>query len=1060
MFVETPFSHIFYSKMTFTHYFTFLLMLTILLPAPLIAQQPLNFIRYSTKDGLPDDHVLCALLDKRNFMWFGTEYGLARFDGQQFVSFYENPKDSTSLSSVSVSALKEDEVTGKIWVGTLGGTLCLLDPFTGKIEQMRKSVKVDGINPDELSINALQLDSKYIWVGTYDHGVGRFDRQKKIYDKWIPLANDSLAHQNGFLWNTVRQIAQSTSDPNILWLAADMRGLGKLNKTTGEIQLFPIKDPSRKHLAQARAVTEDDEGIVWIATKGGGMCRFDPTNGAYVLYPFNESAWLDRNMERNKINDLTTKSDDEFWIASPESGLGLFNKKTGKYKFFNHRFSGENLERDRITQWIYLDPRDRLWVFGEKIGARLYDLRHQFFTYYHLPSGNCMAEVKTVTDFAYDTAKQRLFIATTACGCYEKPANDTFIQRARPLPSGDFQSIQTVATSPDGSVWLGGQISPSSPTTLFVLRPNERYFEPFQNPAFSKTGMLKETVNEIFTDKNGVVWVATTSEFKLYKIQPQNGKVEQVIFQDTFKPWWFVTEIEQGNNGHLLIGLRNGGVLDFDPKTNGYLRYNEPDIVYNRINSLEPDGQGGLWVSSGSMGISTLRSPPESNRNNVSIALKGDMASKLEADDSGKLWMATSHGLGVLDKNTGHVFYFSSTDGLKSDDLTNHGLEIFPGIGVFVGQPNGYVFSPKPFKALKQDTISAAITDLQILGRSVYFEKSIANTKLLVLQPHENLLTIQFAVPSYHNPLLTYFAYRLEGFEEEWQFSNKSNQATYANLEPGNYTFHLQAINPYGDKIGSETSLNIKIRPSIWQSIWFRILMGLSILGLLAGIITFYIKTRLRLKLAESEKAIETERLRTRIAQDIHDEVGSSLTKISLSAQVAARLPNLDTAELKDRLEKLGADARRTTEHLREIVFAINPDFDSFDEMQAYFRENARDFWGETPTKVHFEFEKNGLITIVPPNVKRQLLLIFKEAQNNAAKHANATNVWLSFKITKNNHYMMKVRDDGHGFMLSEGFGNTHGLNGMKKRAESINATLSIKSSPQNGTTVMVEGRL
>lgn len=209
------------------------------------------------------------------------------------------------------------------------------------------------------------------------------------------------------------------------------------------------------------------------------------------------------------------------------------------------------------------------------------------------------------------------------------------------------------------------------------------------------------------------------------------------------------------------------------------------------------------------------------------------------------------------------------------------------------------------------------------------------------------------------------------------------------------------------------------------------------------------------------EKAVEAERIRSRIAQDIHDEVGGSLTKISLSAQVASRLPDLSAVDLKERMIKLGADALHAAGQLREIVFAINPDFDRFSEMQAYFRETAHEFWRDTGTTLHFDFKKSKADPVVPPDVKRQLLLIFKEAQNNAAKHARSQQVWLTLKLlTGEAAYIMEVRDDGPGMPPAPLNGYTHGLSGIRIRAERIGAQLTIESAPGTGVRVLVTGKL
>jgi signal transduction histidine kinase len=217
----------------------------------------------------------------------------------------------------------------------------------------------------------------------------------------------------------------------------------------------------------------------------------------------------------------------------------------------------------------------------------------------------------------------------------------------------------------------------------------------------------------------------------------------------------------------------------------------------------------------------------------------------------------------------------------------------------------------------------------------------------------------------------------------------------------------------------------------------------------------------------EREQAIE--RTRSQIAQDIHDEVGGRFTKISLAAELASRQPELSEMEAKSRFEKLGEDARHAANTLREIIFAINPDYDNFAEMQAYFLEFSHNFWLNTRIESVFDFEKNEDNPIVRPDVKRQLLLIFKEAQNNVAKHAQASVVFLTLKIIEKDHYLLQIKDNGHGFdplptesgqvRITGKNGHSKGFSGMKKRADSIDAIFTVESVPNQGTTIRVEGQ-
>ena len=208
----------------------------------------------------------------------------------------------------------------------------------------------------------------------------------------------------------------------------------------------------------------------------------------------------------------------------------------------------------------------------------------------------------------------------------------------------------------------------------------------------------------------------------------------------------------------------------------------------------------------------------------------------------------------------------------------------------------------------------------------------------------------------------------------------------------------------------------------------------------------------------ELERALGLANLRNQIAQDIHDEIGAGLTKIALGAQFMLRLPNITMSDVKEKVKHLESDSRQLAAHLREIVFAINPEYDDFDEMQAYFRDTAQYFWAETDMKLNFDFPKNSKQFAVTPDKKRHLLLIFTEILNNIAKHAKATQVDLSFKMASQSDYLLTIHDNGIGFDPLSINGLSKGLSGMKSRAESIGATFFIESNDMIGTILRIHG--
>ncbi|MFZ2898886.1 MAG: 7TM diverse intracellular signaling domain-containing protein [Saprospiraceae bacterium] len=210
------------------------------------------------------------------------------------------------------------------------------------------------------------------------------------------------------------------------------------------------------------------------------------------------------------------------------------------------------------------------------------------------------------------------------------------------------------------------------------------------------------------------------------------------------------------------------------------------------------------------------------------------------------------------------------------------------------------------------------------------------------------------------------------------------------------------------------------------------------------------------------ERALETERLRTQIAQDIHDEVGGRLTRMALSSELSQRLPGLSAEDLKGRLAEIGSGIRAVSRALREVIFAINPDFDRFSEMQAYMRETAREFFKDTEVALEFDFPEPARDPALSPVFKRQILFLYKEALQNIAKHAEASRVWISFSLPVPGRFRLEVRDNGRGFEVSRVpvNGYNHGLSGIRKRAQGIGAEAGIYSRLGEGARVEVEGEI
>ncbi|MCK6695347.1 MAG: histidine kinase, partial [Thermoanaerobaculia bacterium] len=283
--------------------------------------------------------------------------------------------------------------------------------------------------------------------------------------------------------------------------------------------------------------------------------------------------------------------------------------------------------------------------------------------------------------------------------------------------------------------------------------------------------------------------------------------------------------------------------------------------------------------------------------------------------------------------------------------------------------------------------------------------------------------------------------------------------AAFVNLPAGQYTFRVRPEDA-GAGDAFDAVLRVRVTDHFWQRAWFRAL----VLVLLSAFTVFaynrWTNQRMRLRLADLERERALEDLRVDIAQDIHDEVGSALTKIALSAQFAAMVPDQQEQDFREKLRRIGTEARNVALQLGEIVFAINPRYDRFAEVQAYFREKGREFLEEAQLSSRFDLPPAPGNPAVPPPVKRQLYMLYRECLNNIVKHAEARSVSIVFRLENRRDYLLEIRDDGKGFdpENTRQFGS--GLKGMQMRAEKIGAVLEMETGPGNGTTVRVRGRL
>ena len=341
------------------------------------------------------------------------------------------------------------------------------------------------------------------------------------------------------------------------------------------------------------------------------------------------------------------------------------------------------------------------------------------------------------------------------------------------------------------------------------------------------------------------------------------------------------------------------------------------------------------------------------------------------------------------------------------------------------------------------------LTDVRVAGRSLPEGRLPSAVREVHLAPEDDFVTFEFAALAYAAPEHLRYAYRLEGLEEAWTHSGPRRQATYAHLPPGAYTFRVRAAGPSGVWNEAGTAVRVVVEPQLWQRWWVQVLAGALLLGALAGAYRWRFR-----------HLLEVERTRARIADDLHDDVGSKVSTVALMVELGSRSPALPEAE-RARLRDAAAMARRLVDDIRDTVWVIDAGHDGLDTLVERLEQTAHQMLQGLDHHVDLPDDVPDLDLDLP--TRRHVLLLFKEALHNAVRHAHATRVGVEINVAEDgggHRLTLAVCDDGCGFDADAACAG-HGLGLMGDRARRLGGTLRIESpiggSPGGGTAIRLE---
>jgi ligand-binding sensor domain-containing protein/signal transduction histidine kinase len=992
---------------------------------------------YTVADGLPNNVINKIVRDSRGFLWFCTGEGLSRFDGYSFRNYGVDQ----GLPHTMVNDFLETR-SGELWVATNGG-LTLFNPSgdqAGHIvyanERQQRPAMFTVVIPEEedraaRAANVLLEDRKgTIWCGTMKH-LYRLERGGNGF-RLVPV---DLGTKEVFILDLLEDRSGS------LWIGT-FTGL-YCRGADGRIQHFTRGDGLPDE--NIHDLLQDHQGRLWAATRNGGFFRFKAAdNELFVGEVHNRH----NGFPTDWVFQLFETSDYKIWVAT-NAGIIQFSPEADKgEKPFLSYTQRNGLSFREITA-LNEDASGNLWLGTNVTGAMKLE-RHGFLTWDE-QDGITVAN-SIFTDRAGEICLRAFVHSASSAGASSEQRLGVydqgfhwFIPDALARTGWIFEQVTLQARN--GEWWIG------TGSGLFRFPATENLAQiksarPLHVYGVSD-GLATMQILRLFEDSSGDVWVSTIGAPNgLARWRHETDSIEDFGKTQGLPPLSSDAALAFGQDasGNVWIGLSSG--LARYRQGNFTLFTTKDGLPPGGFQSLYLDHAGRLWSGSLRGGLVRVDNPaadqPAFIVYTTAQGLSSNGTGVIIEDSAGRIYGGTGRGLDQIDPETGHVKHFTTFDGLAPGAISSafrdrHGALWFAtqkGLSRFVPESNQASNAPP-----------IVVNGLRVMGVAQHVsELGEKEVSLADLSVGQNQIQIDFVGLSFAIGDVLRYQYKLEG-STDWSAPTEQRTVNFASLSPGRYRFLVRAVN--SDGIGSiqPAVVAFRILPPIWQRWWF-VLLAFSAVTLVAY--AFYRHRVARL--------LELERVRTRIASDLHDDIGSNLSLIAgLSEMLNAQMRN-SNGQIAERLSTIAAVSRRSVDAMSDIVWAVNPKRDNVLDLSHRMRRFGNDILSARNIEFHLDAPNLDRNLRVNADVRREVFLIFKEGINNIARHSACTGAHAALRIDRGT-IILTLKDDGHGFKTTNG-SIGHGLESMRRRAEKLGGRLEVISKPREGTTITLSAPL
>ena len=988
------------------------------LPANELSMRGYYLESYSAEKGLPQNSVTDLLQTGDGYLWIVTPFGLSRFDGVSFKTF--SPGNTPGLHENMFTSLAEDE-DGVLWAGTRDG---LLRYQNGPFEQLDAS---HGL-PDARVDGLCGRRKGGVWAAT-DGGIAHVSGRKAT----VIVTNSS-----------VRAVFEDSSER--LWFSAS-GGVYVWSSATGQSER--ILRPERPHQARVNAFCEDRSGAIWFGTKYG-LYRWDGGKlDHFSLY--GEDLPLRMEQDRAVRGIIEGPNPGELWVA--------LDGAEGLYQFCNEQWFKADSPEWPVLRRVRLclkDVEGNLWLGTDTHG--LLRLRYPRLKVFGKEDGllnDCIWSV---------TASSRGGIWAGGEEGFSRIRLNDNTTPIRPPEHWSDATIRSVYESKSGDLFLGDHL-------------HGLYRYPLGGGDFEITQMMPgQFTRTVYEDRAGTVWVGTHDGMACVR----GGKVQRHYTTNEGLAHGDVRAFLEDRRGQLWIGTYGGGVCVLSNDTFRSIR----GLSSHKAWSLHEDADGVMWIGTAA-GLNRY----EDGKVFVFTRKQGlydDLVNHIVEDDEGMFWISCNRGIYRVSRKelnevaagrlvqVGHVAY-GEADGMLTSETNGEtqpaGCKSTDGRIWFPTQRGIVVIDPK---TVYRNELAPPVIIEQVISRSgTVFGASpkvipapLENQRqpepiknVHRLKPGEaDVLEIRFTANSFVEPSKVQFKHRLKGHDSNWTLPHSSRIAHYTNLRPGSYRFQVIACNNHGYWNDQGDEFAFIVEPRFHETWSFYGLCALGLVTGAAGVQAFRLRLQRKMLRLEQQEALQRER--ERIAKDMHDDLGANLTRIAILSEVTNRQAE-NPVQVRNTARTISETARKVVDNISEIVWLTNPKNDTLDSLAGYLRAYAAEFFDLSPVNCRLDFPETVPSLSVPGELRRAILLAFKEALNNVARHSEAHVVAITLAVSREGqNIVVTVTDDGKGLSEESVNPTNNGLRNMRERLSRRGGGVEITSTAGRGTSVKISAVL